>query len=308
MLLHRHRHPKVNWRVAAAARFDGKIAGGAPIDCQPPGLPKPMPLDEPTKPPDPRSSGRFPVGRIWPLVALLAIAALVFGMGWHRELSIEGLMRRRALLDAFIEAHYFKTLAAFIGIYVVATALSVPGAALLTVASGLLFGWLVGGMAAAAAATVGAAIVFLVVRNALSGYVERRFGPRMARLAQGFQADAFNYLLFLRLVPVFPFFLVNLAPALFGVRTGTFVVTTFIGILPGTFAYAFFGAGLDSAFGAQEMAYKACLAAGTRPCELTFDIRAALTPQLLLAFAALGVLALLPVALRRWRSTADASA
>jgi uncharacterized membrane protein YdjX (TVP38/TMEM64 family) len=130
----------------------------------------------------------------------------------------------------------------------------------------------------------------------------------MAKLAHGFQADAFNYLLFLRLVPAFPFFLVNLAPAFLGVRTRTFIVTTFLGILPGTFAYAFFGAGLDSAFGAQESAYRACLAAGAQPCELAFDARAALTPQLLLAFAALGVLALLPVALRRWRPTGGASA
>jgi uncharacterized membrane protein YdjX (TVP38/TMEM64 family) len=279
-----------------------------PINRQPPGLPKPMSLDEPTKTPDPRTSGRFPAGKIWPLIVLLAAGALVFGMGWHRELSVEGLVRRRALLDGFITTHYFGALATFMGIYVAAIALSVPGGALLTIAGGLLFGWLVGGIAAAVAATVGATLVFLIVRNALSGYVERRFGPRMAKLAQGFQADAFNYLLFLRLVPAFPFFLVNLAPALFGVRTGTFVVTTFIGILPGTFAYAFFGAGLDSAFGAQENAYKACLAAGTQPCELALDVRAALTPKLLLAFAALGVLALLPVVLRRWRSTGDASA
>jgi uncharacterized membrane protein YdjX (TVP38/TMEM64 family) len=267
-----------------------------------------MPLEEPPKTLDVQSPGRLSIGKIWPLAVLLAVAALVFGMGWHRELSIESLMRRRASLDGFITAHYFGALAAFVGIYVAAVALSVPGGALLTIAGGLLFGWLVGGIVTAVAATAGATLVFLVVRNALSGYVQRRFGPRMTKLAQGFQADAFNYLLFLRLVPAFPFFLVNLAPALFGVRTGTFIITTFIGILPGTFAYAFFGAGLDSAFGAQESAYKTCLAAGTQQCQLAFDVRAALTPKLLLAFAALGVLALLPVVLRRWYPTGDASA
>ena len=267
-----------------------------------------MPLHEPTKAPEANASGRFSVGRVLPLVAILAAAALVVGMGWHKELSLEGLLRRRALLDGFIAAHYLVALAVFVGIYVVAVALSVPGASLLTIAGGLLFGWLVGGIAAVVAATIGAALVFLIARNALSDYFQRKFGPRMAKLAHGFQADAFNYLLFLRLVPAFPFFLVNLAPAVLGVPLWTFVVATLIGIVPGSFAYAFFGAGLDSAFAAQESAYQACLAAGTQACHLTFDARAALTPRLLVAFCALGVLSLLPVALRRWRPAGNLSA
>ena len=151
-------------------------------------------------------------------------------------------------------------------------------------------------------ATIGATLIFLAARTALGEPLLRWAGPRANQLAQRFRADAFSYLLFLRLVPVFPFWLVNLAPAVVGVRLGTFVLATALGIIPGTFAYALVGGGLDSVIAAQEAAYRACLAAGRPDCRLDFAMSALVTPQLLAAFVALGVVALIPVAVRKWRA------
>ncbi len=123
------------------------------------------------------------------------------------------------------------------------SALSLPGGAILTVIGGLLFGVIVGSVAAAVGALVGATAIFLIARSAAGEFLTRRAGPFAAKLAEGFRADAFSYLLFLRLVP-FPFWLVNLASALFGVRLSTYVAATAIGIVPATVAFAAFGAGL----------------------------------------------------------------
>jgi uncharacterized membrane protein YdjX (TVP38/TMEM64 family) len=114
----------------------------------------------------------------------------------------------------------------------------------------------------------------------------------------GFREDAFCYLLFLRLVPV-PFWLVNLAPAMLGVRLPTFVAATAIGILPATVAFAMFGAGLGSVVAAQEAQYGACVAAQRTDCAVHFDLSDVLTPTLVAALVALGLLALVPVVARR---------
>jgi uncharacterized membrane protein YdjX (TVP38/TMEM64 family) len=144
----------------------------------------------------------------------------------------------------------------------------------------------------------GATVIFLIARGAAGEVLTRRAGPLAAKLAEGFRADAFHYLLFLRLVP-FPFWLVNLAPALFGVPLGTFVAATAIGILPATVVFSVFGAGLDSVIAAQETQYQACLDAGRTDCRVHFDLSEALTPTLLGALAGFGVLALVPVFARR---------
>jgi uncharacterized membrane protein YdjX (TVP38/TMEM64 family) len=256
----------------------------------------------------PAGAGRLSMAKLVPLAVVVLLLALVVAMGWHRELSLEALVKRRAAIDAFIEAHFLAALAAFLAVYVTAVALSVPGAVFLTVSGGILFGWLVGALVAVVGATAGATVIFLIARSALCDYVARKAGPRLAKLSEGFRADAFSYLLFLRLVPVFPFWLVNLAPALVGVRLRTFVLATALGIIPATFAFAFVGSGLDSAIAAQEAAYRACLAAGRPDCRLDFDLTAAMTPQLLAAMAALAVLALAPTVIRRWRSRAEPTA
>ena len=149
-------------------------------------------------------------------------------------------------------------------------ALSVPVGFYLTVIGGILFGAVLGGLAALVGATIGAICIFLIARSAMGEHLVRRAGPLAEKLAQGFRADAFSYLLFLRLVPIFPFWLVNLVPALCGVSVATFAAATALGIIPATFAFAFVGAGLDSVIAAQQAAYRACVAAGRTDCRLEF--------------------------------------
>ena len=121
-------------------------------------------------------------------------------------------------------------------------------------------------------------------------------------MAEGFRADAFSYLLFLRLVPIFPFWLVNLVPAVCGVSLATFAAATALGVIPATFAFAFVGAGLESVVVAQEAAYRACVAAGQTDCRLEFHLKTVMTPEIMAALAALGVLALIPVVVKRLRA------
>jgi uncharacterized membrane protein YdjX (TVP38/TMEM64 family) len=240
--------------------------------------------------------------RLWPLAFLGLVAVLAVAMGWHRALTLETLIRHREAIGAFVAGHGASAIAAYIGLYIVAVALSLPGGSILTLAGGILFGTVIGGAAASIGATIGATFLFLIARSTLGVFLTRRAGPFVAKVAQGFREDAFSYLLFLRLVPLFPFWLVNLAPALCGVSLPTFVAATAIGILPATFAFAFCGAGLDSVLAAQEGAYRACLASGHVDCRLDFDVRSAITPELLWALVALGLVALVPVALKYWRA------
>jgi uncharacterized membrane protein YdjX (TVP38/TMEM64 family) len=261
-------------------------------------------------PPDTVAAGAqgLTLRRFAPLLVIVLLAGLIFAMGWYRELTLENLIKHRVALSAFVDSHFIAAVAGFVALYITVVALSLPGATFLTIAGGVLFGVVIGGLATLVGATIGATIIFLIARSALYDYVQRKAGPRLAKLSDGFKADAFSYLLFLRLVPVFPFWLVNLAPALLGVRLGTFVLATALGIIPATFAFAFVGSGLDSLVAAQESAYRACLAAEHSDCRLDFDLKAAVTPQLVIALTALGILALVPTLVRRWRSRSVAPA
>ncbi len=240
--------------------------------------------------------------RLLPLAVIIMIGVTVITMGWHKQLSLDSLVERRADIDALVAEHWIAALAAASGIYAVAVALSLPGAAFLTIGRGVIFGALVGGLTAIVGATAGATVIFVIAKSAFGGWLVRRAGQRTESLAAGFRADAFKYLLFLRLVPVFPFWLVNLVPALCGVGLATFVGATALGIIPGTFAYAFFGAGLYSAIAGQATAYRACLFAGRPDCHLNFDPGAGVTPQLIVGLFALGVLALVPIAVKRFKA------
>ena len=251
--------------------------------------------------PSPPTTG-LRLGRLLPLALILLFGVAVTGIAWYTGLSPIALLERRVAIDAFVGAHRLAALAAFASIYALSVALSLPGGALLTICGGIIFGGLAGGTAALIGATVGATAIFLIARSALGGWLVRRAGQRAEKAAAGFRADAFNYLLFLRLVPVFPFWLVNLVPALCGVRLATYVAATALGIIPGTFAFAFFGAGLDSAVTAPMRAYRACVAAGGTNCPHGFDPSAAVTPQLIAGLVALGVLSLVPVVVKRWRA------
>jgi uncharacterized membrane protein YdjX (TVP38/TMEM64 family) len=239
--------------------------------------------------------------RLMLLIAVAILGAAAYYAGAHGDISLQALVRYRAAIDAFVTAHRPAAVLIYVGLYILAVGFSVPGAAFLTVVGGFLFGLAVGATAAVIGATIGATVIFLVARTALGEPLLRKAGPRALKLAHGFREDAFSYLLFLRLVPAFPFFLVNLVPAFAGVRLMPFVAATALGIIPGAVVFAFAGTGLDSVIAAQEAAQRDCLAAGRSDCHFTFDTKDVLTPHLVGALVALGLLALLPVVVRRLR-------
>ena len=245
--------------------------------------------------------------RLLPLVAVLLFALVAYLIAGDSGISLESLVRHRTTIDAFLSQHRILSVIAFIGIYIVTVAFSLPGATFLTVAGGFLFGFVTGVIAAAIGATIGATLIFLVARTALGEPLLRRAGPRARQLAKGFRDEAFSYLLFLRLVPVFPFFLVNLVPAFAGVRLRPFVTATAIGVIPAIVAFTLAGMGLDSVITAQKTSYDQCMASGKQACRMVFDPSDVLTPQMIVAFVALGMLALLPVFVKRWRARSRAA-
>lgn len=237
-----------------------------------------------------------------PLLVLIMLAAIIFLNGWHKYLSLEQIAIHRAELRSLVEDNFILTLAGFALTYIIVVALSLPGGSLLTLLGGFLFGWLVGGTVTVIAATIGATALFLVAKTSLGEGLVKRAGPWLEKLADGFKEDATNYLLFLRLVPLFPFWLVNLAPALLGVSLTTFVWGTLIGIIPGTFAFSFLGAGLDSIITRQQAVYDACVAGAKQTgetCTFSLSVGDLVTTEMLTAFVVLGVVALIPVVLKK---------
>lgn len=240
--------------------------------------------------------------RLLPLALLAAVAVVVVYNGWHDHLSLQQVADNRDMLRQLVTDRFVLALAGYMAVYVAVVSLSLPGGALLTVTGGFLFGWAAAGCATVVAATAGATIVFLIARTSLGETLVSRAGPRLDRVASGFRDNALSYMLFLRLVPAFPFWLVNLAPALLGVPLGTYVLGTALGIIPGTFAFAVLGAGLDSIIDAQKQARRECLArADGTDCTLSLDPASLLTPELIAAFVALGIVALIPVLVRGLR-------
>jgi uncharacterized membrane protein YdjX (TVP38/TMEM64 family) len=231
--------------------------------------------------------------RRWlPLLLILLLIALFFLFGLERYVSLASLRANHDWLARLVAAHLPLALLAYMLIYAAVVALSLPGATAMTLAGGWLFGQWLGTVATVLAATAGAALLFLAARTALGDSLRRRAGPWLQRLREGFQADAFSYLLFLRLVPLFPFFVVNLVPAFLGVSLRSFVLATLIGIIPATFVFTSFGAGLGDLLARQD--------------EITLG--QVLSPRIVTALAGLALLALLPVIYRHWRQRRKPSA
>lgn len=251
-------------------------------------------------------SSDFSRPRRWlPLLILLAGMAAVYAMGWHRLLTVETIGRNYDALRNAIDGNLAGAVALYMLLYVLVVALSLPGGLVMTLAGGLLFGWQIGAAATVVAATAGATLLFLIAKSSLGEPLARRAGPWLGRLRDGFQAHALSYLLFLRLVPVFPFFIVNLAPALLGVPLATYVAGTFFGIIPGTVAFSVAGSGLGSVVAAQNAVHAACLerraSEPTLDCPYTIDTSHLVTGEIVAALILLGLMALIPVAARKWR-------
>ncbi len=239
--------------------------------------------------------------RFWPLAVIAVAAGIVLASGVTRYLSFEQLIASRDSLFGFVESHFLAALAIYALAYLLLAMLALPGGALLSMTGGFLFGAMVCTGITVVTGTLGASLLFLAARSSIGEVLRVRAGPWLNRFRQGFAQDAASYLLFLRLVPLFPFWLVNLAPAVLGANFGTFLWTTFFGIIPGTFAYTLAGSGLDSVLMAQKQAYQACITSGAAGCKVHIYPGQLVTRELLLAFAAMGVMALLPAGMKRWR-------
>ncbi len=226
------------------------------------------------------------VKRLWPVVPLVALAAVFYALGLDRYLSLAALGRDQTALRHLVATRPVTAPLVYVLIYVVTTALSLPFSAPLCVAGGVLFG-LAGGTAyAVAGAEIGAITAFLLVRHVFADLVARRAGTLLDRIRPGLERDGFSYLLALRLLPVMPFWLVNLAPPLLGMRLAPYATATLLGIIPIIIVFASLGAGFGDA-----------LAAGHQP-----DLWILLSPHIILPLTAMSVLSLLPVAWRAWRT------
>ncbi len=187
-----------------------------------------------------------PLKRWGPVALIVAILAGGYMAGLNEYFSLDFITANRDKLMGFVEGNFALALVAYFLIYTTAVAVSFPGASLITIISGFLFGWFVAGLVTIFAATTGASIIFLAARTSFGELLKEKAGKRIAKISEGFRKDAFQYLLTLRLAPIFPFWIINLAPALCGMKLGPYVVATFIGIIPGTFAYAYLGQGLGT--------------------------------------------------------------
>jgi uncharacterized membrane protein YdjX (TVP38/TMEM64 family) len=236
-----------------------------------------------------------------PAVVATAMAVALL-QGWQHHLTLEAIVTQRDRFQQILAERPFLSVLAYVVVYATLVALSLPCGVILTLAGGLLFGWLAGALAAAAGATLGATVVFLVARNAVGDSLSRRAGPWLAKLSKGFQKDALSYMLFLRLVPAFPFWFVNIAPAVLGVPLRTFVLGTVVGIIPATFAFASAGAGLDSVILAAKNEHAACVALkGADACPLKIHASSLLTGELIVGLVLVGLVALMPIAVRKWK-------
>lgn len=224
--------------------------------------------------------------RFAPLAVLLGAVIAAYAFGVQRHLSWTALARHQTALHGFVASHPFASAAEYVSAYAAVVALSLPGAAVLTVAGGLLFGIASGAALAVAGATIGAVLVFVVARYALADLLAAKAAPLLGRIRPGLGREGFSYLLALRLLPVFPFWLVNLAPALAGMRLAPFAAATLLGIIPGSVVFASIGAGVGEV-----------LARGGTP-----DIALVLSPRILLPLIGLAALSLAPVGWRHWRA------
>ncbi|NIA71275.1 TVP38/TMEM64 family protein [Pelagibius litoralis] len=224
-------------------------------------------------------------GRLVPLLILIAGLGAFFLLGWHKYVSFDVLRENRAYLLDLVARYGIVAGFGFIGLYALVAAFSIPGGAILTITAGFLFGPLFGTVYVVIGASLGACALFLAARYAFADLLRAKAGPAIQKMEAGFRENAFNYLLLLRLVPLFPFFVVNLVPAFLGVTLRTYFIATFFGIIPGSFVYALVGNGLGAIFDRGEVP----------------DLGTIFQPQFLAPILGLAVLAIIPVIYKKMK-------
>jgi uncharacterized membrane protein YdjX (TVP38/TMEM64 family) len=220
--------------------------------------------------------------RLWPVYLIAAGILAAWAFGLFDYLSLDTLRTQQETLRGFVSEHLFLAVGAYVLVYAAATLFMVPGALWITIAGGFLFGLMGGTPATVVGATLGASLLFFAARTSVGAALRERAGPFVKKMERGFQEDAFSYMFALRFLPVVPFPVANIAPALLGAKYRDYAITTALGIIPGVIAYTWIGAGLGATF-----------AAGEDP-----NI-ASIGRNLVPAFIALGVVSLIPVAYKK---------
>jgi uncharacterized membrane protein YdjX (TVP38/TMEM64 family) len=230
---------------------------------------------------------RLPIYRLSLLALLIVGFPTIFLLGFDSHLGLDVLRRHQLELLGFVAGQPVLATLLFMAVYALAVAVSLPGAALLTMVGGYLFGWLQGSLYVLIAALLASLAVFLLARSALAETVRVRAGPSIQRFAEGFRTRALVYVFVLFLVPIFPYGMIIALPAAFGVKIVTFLLGTFLGLLPGTYLLAHLGEGLGA------------ILTGSQP----FQLASFAIPQIVVPVLGLGVLCLLPLAWRLglWR-------
>lgn len=218
------------------------------------------------------------IGKVVLAAIVVGVIAAFFYFDLGRFLSLEALKQHRNQLLLFTDTHYVASILLFIVAYIVVAGLALPGAVILTLAGGFLFGSVLGTLFVNLGATTGAVLAFLASRYLLHDVVEQKFGKWLGPIQEGFAKNAFSYLLTLRLIPLFPFFVVNLVSGLTRVSVGTYAGATAIGIIPGSFVYAYAGRQLGSINTLKEIA----------------------SPNVIGAFVLLGLFALIPIVYKKF--------
>jgi len=227
--------------------------------------------------------------RLIPLLVLVLVLGLYFAFDLGRFLGFDALAEHKAWLSAWVDTHAILAPVIYILLYIAVVAFSLPGGLMMTLSGGLLFGAAAGALYAVIGATIGASALFLIAKTSLGDFLMAKAGGAVKKMQAGFSENALSYMFVLRLVPIFPFFLVNLAPAFLGVSLRIYVIATFFGIMPATFVFALTGSGLGSVL------------------EQGGDISLAgvMTPEIMAALAGLALLALIPVIYKRFSSNAE---
>lgn len=224
-------------------------------------------------------------------LAVIALAAVLGTLLLGDLLSFETLRKHHGALMALRDSHFALTVLAFVATYVVIVALSIPGATLATITGGFLFGAGLATPINVISATIGAALVFSAARMGAGDYLARRMDAsdgRIRRFKSAIDANQWEALFLIRLIPGVPFFLANLLPAMFGVKLHRFVIATALGIIPGALVYTSLGAGLGEVLARDEAP----------------DLGVILTPPILLPILGLAILSALPILIKVMRRKA----
>jgi uncharacterized membrane protein YdjX (TVP38/TMEM64 family) len=227
---------------------------------------------------------RWSVRRLWPLLPLALALALFFALDLQRYVNLNGIREHQAAWGAFVQEHEALAILIYAGICTVTVLCGIPVGLWLTLIGGFLFGAAVAFTTFVTAATIGATLMFLAARSSFGSVLQAKAGSWLGRLEAGFRRDRWSYLFFLRVVPIFPFCVVTIVPALIGVDLLCLVVTTFFGLMPITLIFALTGDSIGAVLGSGN-----------------FTLGSVLSPQLVVALGGLGALAILPILVRKLR-------